>query len=541
MNQRWPFSPWALATFAAVATIAVGSRILLSDTVARQNKALVETAAAQAALELQSTVQNLQTELRSLAFSTSSAADSSAVFDKQALSLRTSSTISVALADASGPTAKVVLAQGPDVRVGEGPDPIVTAAVTGGSALSSTLVPEGSKTYVVLAARSTIYPNLVAFITRPVDRLQRGSTANGPYRNFYIDLYNGTRSRPMSLLASTYRSSTLPPPVGRAVIRFGNLVWLVEASPKSSPTGSVAGDGPWFTLGIGLVLALALATLVEVLIRHNRTSARLADEREVALLDAQHTIVRQARLSAVGEMAAVVGHELRNPLAAAMNFLFLTRLALSDEDPSEAEVHLDAAEEQLNRASQLAKDLTAYMRDYDATLQPVEFSSLVAKVLETTPAPEGVSVAIDGSSVIRADPTLMTQVLTNVITNAYQAMPDGGTLRLTARTQPRLHITVEDDGTGIDPQVASQLFDPFVTTKAQGTGLGLAIVQRLVEAQGGTVSLENRDEGGAKLTIHLSQEAEVQRAPGHADTVSERAVTPVSTTTGSSSGKSSDV
>ncbi|HUC37461.1 MAG TPA: PAS domain S-box protein [Acidimicrobiales bacterium] len=209
---------------------------------------------------------------------------------------------------------------------------------------------------------------------------------------------------------------------------------------------------------------------------------------------------RTERLSALGELATVVGHELRNPLGAAINGLFLARGELG-QISDEAERYLSGVERAVNRAVRLSEDLTAYMREREPDFSDVDFADLVADVLQTTPPPEGVEVHIDSSERIKVDPCLMTQVLTNLITNAYQAMPDGGIVSLAATCDPTPRITVQDSGSGFDSDLAHRLFDPFFTTKIEGTGLGLAIVQRLVEVQGASVSIENAAGGGAKLSI----------------------------------------
>ena len=91
--------------------------------------------------------------------------------------------------------------------------------------------------------------------------------------------------------------------------------------------------------------------------------------------------------------------------------------------------------------------------------------------------------------------------------NAYQAMPEGGTLRIEARTQGDIAvITIQDTGEGIDPDLVDQFFEPFFTTRSEGTGLGLAIVRRLIEAHGGQISIANAETGGAVVTVRLPLE-----------------------------------
>jgi two-component system sensor histidine kinase HydH len=105
---------------------------------------------------------------------------------------------------------------------------------------------------------------------------------------------------------------------------------------------------------------------------------------------------------------------------------------------------------------------------------------------------------------LRADGGQVTQVLANLIVNGFQAMPEGGTLRIKASSHNgHIVIDVTDSGAGIDPAALERVFDPFFTTKASGTGLGLAIVSRIVEAHGGDVSMRNGQDGGAVVTVRL--------------------------------------
>jgi two-component system sensor histidine kinase HydH len=205
----------------------------------------------------------------------------------------------------------------------------------------------------------------------------------------------------------------------------------------------------------------------------------------------------------MGQMTTVVGHELRNPLGAVMNALYMLRRTLGD--PVAAEPHLDAAERQTARAVSLAQDLTAYMRERDPELAPLHLKDVVDDVLEATPRPPNVTVAEDVESFeLSADSIQLAQILTNLINNAYQAMPAGGSVRVSARAEgDTAVISVEDSGEGIDQALLERLFEPFFTTKPNGTGLGLAIVRRLTEGHGGQISIENGRAGGAVVTVRL--------------------------------------
>lgn len=497
-------SPLTLVTLVVVAALSIATWAVLRSGVERQNKALIQNGAAQVTLVLQALLQNIQTQLRSLAFLTSSSGNSTAVFDEQAKAILTNPQSSVALVDISGSSPNILMARGPSLHPGQVLSPAVASFVSAGSpALSSLIVHSGTATDLALSASSTLRPKLVALELSPVDPSKATPDNSGPYRNIYIDVYNGRTASRDTLVLTTFGPAPLPSPVATSLLKFGKVTWLVQAAAKSPPAGAYATASPWVALGVGLLVAVVLAALVETLARRNRHSARLVEQRTAELLSAQKTIIRNERLAAVGELATVVSHELRNPLGAALNNLFLTRLELGDRIAGDLDRHLSSAEREVNRAARLSDDLTAYMREREPQFSPVEFSELAAEVLASTPAPDGIEVTVESTAIIDMDRVLMFQVLTNLITNAYQAMTQGGAVRLSAVAGPAPKITVEDSGEGFDPTIADRIFDPFFTTKDEGTGLGLAIVQRLVEAQGGDVSIDNATAGGARVSISL--------------------------------------
>jgi two-component system, NtrC family, sensor histidine kinase HydH len=225
------------------------------------------------------------------------------------------------------------------------------------------------------------------------------------------------------------------------------------------------------------------------------------------LEEAQAQLVRKERLSALGEMASMIGHELRNPLNAVMNGLFLLRQDLGELD-EEPEQLMTMVEQQAGQAVKLAEEITAYMRQRDPELVDLKLRSVIDDVLEATPPPAGVRVDVPVSDVsVRADRLQLAQMLTNLLINAYQAMPEGGAITVRAyQEDPWLVVVVEDSGEGVDPSIAQRVFEPFVSSKPQGTGLGLAIVRRLVEAHHGTVSLATGETGGTTLTLRLPLE-----------------------------------
>jgi signal transduction histidine kinase len=513
MKDGIRLSGWTLVVLVVVAGLSVGGWVLVRHQVDNQNKALLENDESQVVLLLQSALQNLQTQLRSVAYFTAASRNSPEVFAQQARSIVTGPTQSVALIDKSSPTPQVVLAKGKDLHAAQPlPAPLASVAARASADLSSSLVHIGGTTLVALAAATPVDPNLVALETSVINPHRATPNRRGPYRNIYINLYGTPAPGPDQLLLTTFGPGPLPQPVAASVLKLGSIRWLVEAAQRTPLSGTLAEASPWLALGAGLVLALLLVLLVETLARRERHAARLVAERTTDLLEAQKTLVRNERLTAVGELAAVVGHELRNPLGAATNNLFLLRHSLGDPVSGEVEEFLSETERQVNRAARLSEDLTAYMREREPSLVSLDFEELVADVLDATPPPPGVEVLVEDSVRFAGDAPLMTQVMTNLITNAYQAMPLGGSVRLAAFHEDHaVRITVQDGGDGFTSEVADRLFDPFFTTKDDGTGLGLAIVRRLVELHHGTVNIENVDGGGATVSIRLPDEASTPR------------------------------
>jgi PAS domain S-box-containing protein len=231
--------------------------------------------------------------------------------------------------------------------------------------------------------------------------------------------------------------------------------------------------------------------------------AVISDVTEQRRLHAQ--VIHQERLAAIGQLSSVLSHELRNPLSAALNWLFLARQELGGDVSDEVDGSLSMAERQLVRATSLIDDLLALVRPRAHTAAPVDLAEVVDEVLHATPPPQGVSVVVDLAPVsVMADGVQIAEVLTNLIVNAYEAVPDGGSLRVRAGVDGDMAlVTVEDSGTGFDPVVVPRVFEPFFSTKSGGTGLGMAIVERLVHAHDGTVALENLDPIGARVVVRL--------------------------------------
>jgi two-component system sensor kinase FixL len=214
----------------------------------------------------------------------------------------------------------------------------------------------------------------------------------------------------------------------------------------------------------------------------------------------------QSALTKLGEMAAVVAHEVKNPLAGIRGAIQVIggRLPAGSRDAAVVK-EIIARVDALN---DLMKDLLLFARPPTPRFAPVQIVPLlqtVADLVRQDPALNGLRIDVVGSvPPVTGDAGLLKIVVQNLILNAVHATEGRGVIRVAAVvTDGGCEITVADNGPGIPPDVREKLFTPFLTTKARGTGLGLSTAKRLIEAQGGAISLDCPREGGTVVTLQL--------------------------------------
>jgi signal transduction histidine kinase len=507
MGERsWRVAPLALASALVIAAAAILGFVLAKRSVDSQNQALLKNDATQAAEYVSSLTASLGSTLDALAPGVTSTKGSPVAFQAQAQPL-SSGLITLLLAHKVGGKFVASAVAGTGFNSNEVLDqPLAAALERAGSNLAAGPVSyDGKVSRFGLALGPPLVPAGFAIYEQvTLDPFVATTTSQAaPFRVLRAAVYATKHPEVSQLILANTRSLPLAGATAQAPVSVGSGTWWLLAAAKSPLAGRFPNAAPWVVIGFGLLLALAVGGIVEVVVRRQRYANGLVAERTEELLASQEALVRSERLSAMGQMTTVVGHELRNPLGAVMNALYMLRRTLGD--PVAAEPHLEAAERQTARAVSLAQDLTAYMREKEPELAPVDLRDVLSDVLEATPKPPDVVVVEDvGSFELSADTTQLEQILTNLINNAYQAMPDGGSLRITARAEgDTAIISVEDSGEGIDPTLAERLFEPFFTTKPNGTGLGLAIVRRLIEGHGGQISIENGERGGVVATVRL--------------------------------------
>ncbi len=231
---------------------------------------------------------------------------------------------------------------------------------------------------------------------------------------------------------------------------------------------------------------------------------QLAQERLCKLKDAE-------RLAAIGATAGMVGHDIRNPLQAIASDLYLAKSELislpASEEKKNAIESLDEIEKSINYINKIVQDL----QDYARPIKPIAKQTDIQKIFDDVvlrngiPSKIKVNVRVDeDAATVMADPEVLKRVVTNLVTNAVQAMPEGGELSIKSfRDLSDFVFTVEDSGVGIPAEVKEKLFTPLFTTKSKGQGFGLAVVKRMTEALGGTVTFESEMGKGTKFIIRL--------------------------------------
>ncbi len=246
--------------------------------------------------------------------------------------------------------------------------------------------------------------------------------------------------------------------------------------------------------------------------RLERSHVRLTEE--VARLHRQldeknRELARKERLAALGEMAAGVAHEVRNPLGAIQ--LYASMLDQDLRSLPEARRLVQKIASAVTSLDGIVSDILAFAGHERLAIQPLALARVIEEVTGLTAPLRGalhgtmhVSAAAE-DAFVRADEREITQALVNLVFNALDAAGPGGQVWLDAveMGEGQIGIVVSDDGPGIPAELRQRVFNPFFTTKDTGTGLGLSIVHRIAEAHGGRIEVGDRPGGGASFTLVL--------------------------------------
>jgi two-component system sensor histidine kinase PilS (NtrC family) len=369
------------------------------------------------------------------------------------------------------------------------------------SALTSFLVAELERTGQALDQRTSDLENLQTLHQRTVESLMSGLLTAEPSGR--VTSFNQEAERICALsrgLAIGMDMEAILPGVGE----------IAEVAGESNQGARARmpyrnRDGEDLYLGVG---AYVLRDLDGAATGH---VAIFQDVSEVVRMERE--LARSERLAAVGQLAASIAHEIRNPLAAISGAIQVMRDFAADAG-GESKKLMTIVEREVDRLNLLITDFLQFARPGAAKPESVDVAEILVEVAEMfepiRPAEVRLEAEAEEGLAACADPGQLRQVLWNLVLNAAQAMPEGGLLSIAARsawdadpqgensTSRRVaeervfwaEISVRDQGVGIPEEVVDRVFDPFFTTKRDGSGLGLATVHRIVEDHGGTVRIE---------------------------------------------------
>jgi len=277
------------------------------------------------------------------------------------------------------------------------------------------------------------------------------------------------------------------------------------------------------------LMSLQLRSANEQMVSWARTLEDRVAEKTRELRKAHDEVLHVETMASVGKMAAVVAHEINNPLSGILTYSKLLKKWVENDDVSnekqdEAIQCLNLIASESRRCGELVKNLLNFSRQAPMNVQPTDINQVVKQCtmllrhnLEIASIQLHETLA-EGLPHLQCDPSQIEQVLLAVVVNAADAMPHGGNLWLETRLSGdarQVAITIRDDGSGIPPEVMPRIFEPFVTTKehGHGTGLGLAVSRSIVERHSGKIAVQSELGKGTTVTITLPLPASLASGP----------------------------
>ncbi|MBW2554831.1 MAG: two-component sensor histidine kinase, partial [Deltaproteobacteria bacterium] len=233
------------------------------------------------------------------------------------------------------------------------------------------------------------------------------------------------------------------------------------------------------------------------------------EDRTLELKKAHQLLLRKEKLAVLGELAGSVSHELRNPLGVIKNAVYFLNMKMDTSKDKAIKENLTILTREINTANKIISDLLDFTRDKSPVRLDINLNPLVKEMLSKSLIPNNIRVISDLTESmvpIAIDPTQVAQVFLNLIENGLQSMEEGGTLKVSTRViDSTIEVSFADEGCGIPEDNLDKIFDPLFTTKTKGIGLGLAISKSMLEANGGSISVESDGEKGSTFTVRFAK------------------------------------
>jgi signal transduction histidine kinase len=257
-------------------------------------------------------------------------------------------------------------------------------------------------------------------------------------------------------------------------------------------------------------VAIENAQLLQQLKEYSEHLEEKVEQRTQELRDVQRQLLKSERLAAIGELAGMVGHDLRNPLTGITGATYYLKTKYGSKMENKGKEMLEIIEKDIAYSNKIINDLLEYSREIKLEVTETSPKQVLKEALSFVPIPKNVQVvsSVWSRPKISVDIERMRRVFINIIKNAFDAMPNGGKLTITTKkVTDSLTFTFSDTGVGMSKETMSKLWTPLFTTKARGMGFGLPICKRILEAHGGKISVESDIGKGTTfiLTVPIKQ------------------------------------
>ena len=257
-----------------------------------------------------------------------------------------------------------------------------------------------------------------------------------------------------------------------------------------------------------ITCTVMMGVLFVVLIFVVKRGESIIQKRAMERLRLKERLSQAERLSALGEMAAGISHEIRNPLGIIRSSAELLKKKVTKIDPSNTMP--DIIIEESSRLNSIITDFINFAKPGSPRLNLCRIEDVIEKnitFLSMQMKEKGYTIKKDYQNYlpeIQADADMLYQSFLNIFLNAMQAMPNGGMIEVAIRSNSKVvTINFDDQGQGIAKKILEKIWDPFFTTKEMGTGLGLGMVKNIIESHGGNIQIDNRTQGGTRVTVEL--------------------------------------
>ena len=256
-------------------------------------------------------------------------------------------------------------------------------------------------------------------------------------------------------------------------------------------------------------LAIQNASMYQELKNFSRQMEERIQKTTADLRKTESQLIRSEKLAALGQLAAGIAHEIRNPLTSINILIHSLRERLPSENSQQED--LKVIEEEIHRMNEIVDQFLRFAKPASPLLEKTDVLSIFEETLQLLrPQIEKQRIVVEKEfqalPMIQMDPEQMKQAMLNLLLNAIQAMPEGGQLTMKGQNSKDgqwIHLSIEDSGMGISPEDIDKLFDPFFSTKEGGIGLGLSITHRIIDQHHGKIEVENAPEKGTIFTVWL--------------------------------------